>query len=272
MKNFGKVAMSALMLAGASMLTATSASAQVDVGISFGYGPGFVPYSDPCAYYDYYDEPPPWGLPPDYCDYPVYFEPVYWGGNWYRGPIYSRWYGGERLFWLNGGWRRDEWRGSRPEIRWEDRGGWGHGHDWGRGGYDRNRSSYSGGGGHNWSGGNGGHNWSGGNGGHNWSGGNGGHNWSGNNGNWSGNGGHNWSGGGGHIYSGGGGGGGHGWSGGGGGGGHGYSGGGGGGHIYSGGGGGGHGGGGGGGGGGGHGWSGGGGGGHGGGGDHGGHR
>ncbi|MDE2133731.1 MAG: hypothetical protein KGM97_08855 [Alphaproteobacteria bacterium] len=229
MRNFGKVAMSALMLAGASMLTATPASAQVDVGISFGYGPGFVPYSDPCAYYDYYDEPPPWGLPPDYCDYPVYFEPVFWGGEWYRGPIYSRWYGGERLFWLNGGWRHDEWRGSRPEIRWEDRGGWGHGRNWGRGGYDHNRSYYSGGG-HNWSGGSGGHNnwsvnsgnWSGnGGGGHNWSGGNGGHN------NWSG-GGHNWSGGGGHIYSGGGGGGGHNWSGGGGGG-HGWSGGGGGG-------------------------------------------
>ncbi|MGC9953528.1 MAG: hypothetical protein ABSD21_04530 [Rhizomicrobium sp.] len=236
MKRFGKAALSALMFAGATAFFAAPASAEVNVGISFGFGgPGYVTFSDPCAYYDYYDEPPPWGLPPDYCDYPVYFEPVYYDDYWYRGPIYYRWYGGERLFWLNGGWRHDEWRGARPEIRWEDRGGWGRGSNGNRGGYDRNRSYNSGGagGGHNWSGGGGydrnrsynsgggqwsggGHNWqdaghsnwSGG--GHdNWSGGSGGHGWSG------GGGGHSWSGigGGGHSWSGGGGGG-HGWSGG----------------------------------------------------------
>lgn len=146
MNRLGKIALGALLLAGASALTAMPASAGVSVGFSFGYGPGFVPFSDPCDYYDYYDEPPPWGLPPDYCDYPVYFDPVYYDGIWYRGPIYSRWYGGERLFWLNGGWRRDEWRGARPDIRWQDRGGWGRGNNRGGGGFDRNRSNYSSGG------------------------------------------------------------------------------------------------------------------------------
>ena len=33
-------------------------------------------------------------------------QPVYFDGYWYRGPIYYRWNGGERMFWLNGGWRR----------------------------------------------------------------------------------------------------------------------------------------------------------------------
>ena len=231
MNRIGKIALSTLMLTGAAAFFAAPASAQDDLGFSFGIGPGFVPYSDPCDYYDYYDEPPPWGLPPDYCDYPVYFEPVYYDGYWYRGPIYSRWYGGERLFWLNGGWRHDGWRGARPDIRWQDRGGWGRGNGAYRGGYDRNRS-YDNGGGHNnfysggshnnWSGNSGGHSWSGGNGGsnnvysgsghsnwsgnHNWSGGSSsGHSWSGGNSgghSWSGggSGGHNWSGGGGHHH------------------------------------------------------------------------
>lgn len=228
MKRFGKVALSVLMMAGATAYFAAPAAAEVGIGFSFGYdGPGYAPFSDPCDYYDYYDEPPPWGLPPDYCDYPVYFEPVYYDGYWYRGPIYYRWYGGERLFWLNGGWHRDGWRGHRPEIRWQDRGshfrgGWGGrdggGHDR-RGDQNWSNRSWSGHNSGNWSGGQ--TNWSGGN--RPWSGGahnvNGGsHNWSGGSHNWSGGGaGHNWSGsGGGHSWSGGGGGGGgHNWSGGG---------------------------------------------------------
>jgi hypothetical protein len=199
MKRFGKVALSALMFAGATAFFVAPASA--GVGISFGFGgPGYVTFSDPCDYYDYYDGPPPWGLPADYCDYPVYFEPVYYDGIWYRGPIYYRWYGGQRLFWLNGNWRRDEWRGGLPDIRWEDRGGWGHRDGGIRGAYGRDRSYDSGsgrwsGGGHNWQ--DAGHNnWPGG--GNNWSG--GGHgNWSGGSHGWSGGGGgHGWSGGGGH--------------------------------------------------------------------------
>ena len=215
---------SALMLAGAAMFAAPAAAQSV--GFSFGYyGPDYPGFGDPCDYYDYYDEPPPWGLPPDYCDYPVYFEPIFIDGYWYRGPIYYRWYGGERMFWINGRWRRDEWRGARPAIRWVDRGGLnggrgGHGYFQGGGTYYGNRGSYgnhgSGGQGGNWNGGNpySGHgNWNGGQGGGNpYSGhGNlnggqgGGHGWSG-----SGGGGNHGGSGGGRGSSGGGGGHGHG--------------------------------------------------------------
>jgi hypothetical protein len=83
-------------------------------------------YDDPyaCTYYDYYD--PPWGYPPDYCNYQVWTDPVYYGGLWYGGPIYYRSYAGANWFWLNGGWRRDEWRGARPGYI-----------DWGRNRYWR---------------------------------------------------------------------------------------------------------------------------------------
>jgi hypothetical protein len=125
MKIFAKAALGASMLAGAVLATVP---ASASVGIEFGFGgPGFA-FGDPCAYYDYYDEPPPWGLPPDYCDYPVYFEPVFFDGYWYRGPIYYRWTHGRRLFWLHGGWHEDAWRGPRPpSIDWRTRGGINHG-------------------------------------------------------------------------------------------------------------------------------------------------
>jgi len=149
MMQFRKAALTAVLLAGTAFFAAVPARADVGIGFSFGYDGGY--FNDPCDYYDYYDQPPPWGLPPDYCSYPVYFEPVYIGGTWYRGPIYYRWYGGQRLFWLNGGWRRDEWRGARPSIRWVDRGGGGYhgrggstGNHWSgnnRSGYNNNRNS-----------------------------------------------------------------------------------------------------------------------------------
>lgn len=139
-----KTVYGALALWGALVAWTAPADAGTEVGISFGwYGPGVIPFGDPCAYYDYYDIAPPWGLPPDYCDYPVYFGSVFWDGLWYRGPIYYRWYGGERLYWLNGGWHRDSWRGGRPpQVRWQDRGGLGNGvrfRDIERGFIDRRR-------------------------------------------------------------------------------------------------------------------------------------
>jgi hypothetical protein len=49
---------------------------------------------------------------------------VFFDGFWYRGPIYYRWTHGHRVFWLNGGWREDNWRGPRPSgIAWDNRGG-----------------------------------------------------------------------------------------------------------------------------------------------------
>ena len=77
------------------------------------YNSSDVDYDTACDYYT-----PPWGYPADYCRYQLWSEPVYYGGVWYSGPIYSRFYGGERLYWLNGDWRHDEWRGARPNIDW----------------------------------------------------------------------------------------------------------------------------------------------------------
>jgi hypothetical protein len=119
---WAKSAACAALLAAAMFAASTPASAQA--GIAFGPGGPDYLLGDPCDYYEYYDEAPPWGLPPDYCDYPVYYEPVFYGGYWYRGPIYYRWYRGRRLFWLHGKWRGDEWRGPRPaHIQWQHRGG-----------------------------------------------------------------------------------------------------------------------------------------------------
>jgi hypothetical protein len=126
MRRIARAAVGVLMLTGTIFAMTSPASAYV--GIEFGFGgPGFA-FGDPCDYYDYYDAPPPWGLPPDYCDYPVYFEPVFFDGTWYRGPIYYRWTRGRRMFWLHGGWRADAWRGPRlPSIDWQTRGGINHG-------------------------------------------------------------------------------------------------------------------------------------------------
>ena len=195
MNKISMAALSAMLLAGAAVLAVQPARADSGVGFSFGYD-GDGSFNDPCDYYDYYDEAPPWGLPPDYCDYPVYSEPVYFGGYWYRGPIYYRWYHGRRLFWLHGGWHEDGWRGARPpRISWQNRGGWNNGFRPGVG--------YRGG--RDWRGGVGGHPWPGTGGNRPWQG-HGNNPWPGNGGNhpWQGGGGHPWPGNGGsHPWQGG---------------------------------------------------------------------
>src|SRR5258706_5591922 len=141
MKNVTKALLAAIALAGAATAVSAPASA---AGVYCGYsngpayggyyssGPGYDPYYDPYAGYadpydgggyadpyacDYYD--PPWGYPTDYCLYQTWNEPVYYSGLWYSSPIYYRNSLGANWFWLNGGWRRDEWRGSRPgRIDW----------------------------------------------------------------------------------------------------------------------------------------------------------
>lgn len=125
MRVFARTVLGALFFVAVSAMAPVSAYA--DAGISFGFmGPGAT--FDPCDYYDYYNQPPPWGLPADYCAYPVYSEPVYYNGSWYRGPIYYRWYRGQRVFWLNGGWRANGWRGAPPpRVAWQNRGGWNNG-------------------------------------------------------------------------------------------------------------------------------------------------
>lgn len=180
MKTIARFAAGAVFLAGVAVIGATPAAAHTSVGISFGFGvgPGYGYYGpgygyaygpgyggDDCDYYDYYDVPPPWGLPPGYCGYPVYYGPVYWGDTWYRGPIYYRWDGDRRLFWLNGGWRHNEWHHRyRPHIEWRDRsyghwrGGYSGGAHWNHRSYGvgvrhfdaGHRGSFHGGGGVHW--------------------------------------------------------------------------------------------------------------------------
>ncbi len=89
------------------------------------YAPTYTPIYDPFydPYCDYYT--PPWGYPLDYCRYQTWNQPVYYGGSWYSGPIYYRQIGGIPWYWLNGGWRRDQWRGSRPSYI-----DWGRNHRW----------------------------------------------------------------------------------------------------------------------------------------------
>ncbi len=110
-----KVAMAALCATAAAFVPTAPASAAVVVGFSFGSGEITSVIGSPC-----YGEPA--------CSYPMYSEPVFIDGAWYRGPIYYRWTGGVRLFWYHGAWRRDEWRGPRPtRIEWHD---WRQHGDW----------------------------------------------------------------------------------------------------------------------------------------------
>ncbi|HEY1630364.1 MAG TPA: hypothetical protein VGF56_03575 [Rhizomicrobium sp.] len=108
MKAFWKATAAAAAMAGAMMFGSSAAQARVDFGISFNV-PGAVGLDNDSG--GYCDE---WGCPDEYWDYPVFYGPVYYGGRWFNGPAYYRDYGGERWFWVHGGWRRDEWRGARP--------------------------------------------------------------------------------------------------------------------------------------------------------------
>ena len=144
MKPLGKLVLAAAFTAATALGLAAPAAAHTDVGISFGFGfpayddddgyygypyygyddDDYYGYADPCAYYDYYDAPPPWGLPPGYCGYPVYYGPFYWGDTWYRGPLYYRWDDDHRrVYWVNHGWHRDVRVGHAPAgVRWQERG------------------------------------------------------------------------------------------------------------------------------------------------------
>jgi len=69
-------------------------------GVSFSYNTG--------GYCDSY------GCPDGYWDMPIYDCPVFFGGEWYRGPVYYRRMHGRTYYWLHGDWRPDQWRGQRP--------------------------------------------------------------------------------------------------------------------------------------------------------------
>ena len=102
MKLFTKAALGALMLAGATAMTATPAEARVDIGIGFGF-PGYYPgyyYGPPgYSYYAYCDPRSRWYDPYrcDYYDDDYYYGPVFIDGFWFDGPFRSRFFHGHRV-------------------------------------------------------------------------------------------------------------------------------------------------------------------------------
>ena len=103
MKLFTKAALGALMLAGATALTAAPADAHVSIGIGFGF-PG---YYGPPPYYAYCDPRSRWFDPyrcDDYDGYDYYDGPVFVDGFWFDGPFRSRSWHGHREFFVHGGW------------------------------------------------------------------------------------------------------------------------------------------------------------------------
>ncbi len=99
MKSLSKIVVGAAMLAGTALGLAAPASAGVSVGVSVGTPGVVVGVGNPCYR--------PFRFRPAYCGYPVYGQPLFVDGVWYRGPVYVRTVGGERYFWLHNGWVRD---------------------------------------------------------------------------------------------------------------------------------------------------------------------
>ena len=82
-----------MLLTGAAAMAPTAGTAGVSVSVGIGGpvyapGPGYSPYEGQ-----------------------VYYDPIYFGGAWYHGPYRWRIVHGERVFWVDGGWHRNEWRG-----------------------------------------------------------------------------------------------------------------------------------------------------------------
>jgi hypothetical protein len=121
MNTISKLALGGLMLAGAAAATTAPANAGVAVGVNFGV-PGFgVSYGYPNVCYRPYWYRPAW------CGgYPVYGAPLYVDGGWYTSPVYYRYYGGQRYFWLH-----NRWIGDRDDFHrdFAGRAGWGDRHD-----------------------------------------------------------------------------------------------------------------------------------------------
>ena len=95
MKMIFKSTLAAVLLAGVTTVLPTSATAGVDISVNLGvpgvvYAPDYVPY-----------------------DAEFYYDPIYFDGAWYHGPYRWQMRHGVRVFWVNGGWHRNEWRG-RP--------------------------------------------------------------------------------------------------------------------------------------------------------------
>jgi hypothetical protein len=112
----------AALFAGTMLVTATPVAAQgEDDGVSFGVSDDLNSL-DACDYYKYYETAPPWGMPDRYCDDLVAFDPVYYDGVWYQGPIFYRWKHGHKMHWLKGDWREETKQAPPSTIVWHDSG------------------------------------------------------------------------------------------------------------------------------------------------------
>ena len=67
-----------------------------DSGVYGPCGPGYAPCG---AEYNPYDGD-------------NYYDPIYYGGAWYHGPYRWQMRDGQREFYVNGGWHRNEWAGG----------------------------------------------------------------------------------------------------------------------------------------------------------------
>ncbi|HEX3431632.1 MAG TPA: hypothetical protein VHT03_12170 [Rhizomicrobium sp.] len=91
-----KPTLAAALLAGATTLVPTFATAGVDLSVSIGApivvgAPDYSPY-----------------------DGEFYYDPIYFDGAWYHGPYRWRMMHGVRVFWVDGGWHRNAWHGPIP--------------------------------------------------------------------------------------------------------------------------------------------------------------
>lgn len=103
MQSLSKIALGASMLASLA-LGASQANAAVTVGVAIGVPAVKVRVGNPCF--------GPYHFRPAYCAYPLYGQPIFVDGVWYRGPIYVRNVEGVRYLWFRGRWERErlEWR------------------------------------------------------------------------------------------------------------------------------------------------------------------
>lgn len=109
MKSLLKSTIAAAAMLGSAAIFTGPAQARTDFSISIGV-PNAVGFDyNSGGYCDSY------GCPDRYWDYQVWYGPVFWHGRWYRGPVYFRQsWDGNRVYWIRGGWRHDQWRGQRP--------------------------------------------------------------------------------------------------------------------------------------------------------------
>jgi hypothetical protein len=104
MKRFAKIALGAVLMAGATTAIAAPASARVFVGVGAPLAYGATPACDP--YSPYYS--------PYYCGY---------GRDYVRGPVFG--------FGFGGGWHDRDFHGGFHDGGWHDRGFHGGFHDGG---------------------------------------------------------------------------------------------------------------------------------------------